>query len=178
MTNVDRFRSVMRTTGSFITGDFTIAFFTGDNLPDYIEIFFDQEELKSHLRSWFKFFKQEDKIGEGLKIMSNGAEKFVNIKFDNRHFILRFGNSVNELTPYPDFISPPSIHVPADEWTVSLPTVETEMEDDGYDGSDEEEFWFYLGQSFFEALEEEKGNDTYTFHWNSGDDDEEYYSHA
>ena len=75
MTDVNRFRSVMRTTRSFITGDFTIAFFTGDNLPSYVEIFFDQDDLKSHLRSWFKFFKQEDKIGEGLKILSNGTGK-------------------------------------------------------------------------------------------------------
>ena len=35
MADVDRFRSVMRTTRNFIIGDFTIAFFTGDNLPNY-----------------------------------------------------------------------------------------------------------------------------------------------
>ena len=94
---------------------------------------------------------------------------------------MRFGDSVNELTPYPDFISPPSICMLADEWTVSLPTVETDIDDDGYDGSDEEEFCFYFDQSFFEALEKEEGNDTYTLetvHWNSGDDDKEYYPYA
>ena len=66
MADVDRFRSVMRTTESFIIGNFTIAFLTANDLRNYIEIFFDKEELK---RSWFKFFREEDKIctnGKGL----------------------------------------------------------------------------------------------------------------
>jgi hypothetical protein len=54
------------------------------------------------------------------------------------------------------------------------------IDDDGYDGLDEEAFCFYFDQSFFEALEEEEIDDTYTLetvHWkrNSGDDDGEYY---
>jgi hypothetical protein len=41
MADVDRFRSVMRTTESFIIGNFTIAFLTGNDLPNlsYIENF-------------------------------------------------------------------------------------------------------------------------------------------
>jgi hypothetical protein len=77
--DVDRFRSVMHSTGSLIIGDFTTAFFTGYDLPDCIEIFFDRPELKSHLRSWFNFFSEEDKIsgnGKGLSIQSDVAEEF------------------------------------------------------------------------------------------------------
>jgi|ERR1700735_3942035 len=76
--DVDRFRSVMHSTGSLIVGDFTTAFFTGYDLPDCIEIFIDRAELMSNLRSWFKVFSEEDKIsgngkGEGLSIESDVA---------------------------------------------------------------------------------------------------------
>jgi hypothetical protein len=76
--DVDRFRSVMHSTGSLIIGDFTNAFFTGYDLPDCIDNCFDSPELKSHLRSWFKFFSEEDKIsgnGKGLSIRSDVAGK-------------------------------------------------------------------------------------------------------
>jgi hypothetical protein len=78
VTNVDRFRSVLCTTKSFIIGDFTTAFFTGYHLPNCIKILFDREELMPHLRSWFKFFREEDRIftnGNGLSIRSDVAGK-------------------------------------------------------------------------------------------------------
>ena len=112
----NRFRSVMHSTGSLIIGDFTTAFFTGYDLPDCIENFFDRPELKSHLRSWFKFFSEEDKIsgnGKGLSIQSDVAEKFgiicikiwlliflkvIDVQFAHRQFILRFGYNIVELS--------------------------------------------------------------------------------
>ena len=40
------------------------------------------------------------------------------------------------------------------EWTVNLPAIKADIDDDGYDGSDEEKFRWYF-ESFFEPLEEE-----------------------
>ena len=78
VTDVDKFRSVMRATGSLIIGDFTTAFFTGYDVTNCIEISFDRAELGSHLRSWYKFFSEEEKIygnGDGLSILSDVAGK-------------------------------------------------------------------------------------------------------
>ena len=50
--NVDRFRHLMRTTGSLIIGDFATTFFTGAEVLDTVEIFFDDVLLP-----WHPFFK-------------------------------------------------------------------------------------------------------------------------
>ena len=42
--DVDRFRSVMQSTGSLLIGDFTTAFFTGYDLPGCLEMFIDRAE--------------------------------------------------------------------------------------------------------------------------------------
>ena len=75
---MDKFRSVMCAPGSLIIGDFTTAFVTGYDGTNWIEIFFDRAELGSHLRSWYKFFSEEEKIygnGDGLSILSDVAGK-------------------------------------------------------------------------------------------------------
>jgi hypothetical protein len=40
------------------------------------------------------------------------------------------------------------------EWTLNLPAIKADIDDNGYDGSDEEKYRWYF-ESFFEPLEEE-----------------------
>ena len=63
--NVDRFRHLMRTTGSLIIGDFATTFFTGAEVLDTVEIFFDNVHLEFCLKSWFSFLREESLVSGG-----------------------------------------------------------------------------------------------------------------
>jgi F-box-like len=74
--NVDRFRHLMRTTGSLIIGDFATTFFTGAEVLDTVEIFFDDVHLEFCLKSWFSFLREESLVSGGtLSVCSYVAEQ-------------------------------------------------------------------------------------------------------